>query len=220
AGKILVNGGAVAVQGGTPTVANVSLIQIFGQAGNDTITLDEANGALPAANLFGGAGNDVLTGGSGADMVFGQAGNDTLLGKGGNDLLFGGVGNDVLTGGDGDDQVFGEAGNDRMIWNPGDDTDLNEGGAGTDTVEVNGGNGAEQFTATANGTRVRFDRLNPAPFSIDIGTSENLVLNANGGDDSFSATGHPAPPIPITLDGRPRHHPPPGSHGPGFPHRR
>ncbi len=63
---------------------------------------------------------------------------------------------------------------------PGDDTDLNEGGAGTDTTEVNGGGGAEQFTTTANGTRVRFDRLNPAPFSIDIGTSENLVLNANG----------------------------------------
>ncbi len=77
-----------------------------------------------------------------------------------------------------------------MIWNPGDDTDLNEGGDGVDTVEVNGGNGAEQFTTTANGTRVRFDRLNPAPFAIDIGTSEKLVLNANGGDDSFSATGN------------------------------
>jgi hypothetical protein len=58
-----------------------------------------------------------------------------------------------------------------MIWNPGDDTDLNEGGAGVDTVEVNGGNGDEQFTTTPNGTRVRFDRVNPAPFSIDIGTS-------------------------------------------------
>ena len=85
-----------------------------------------------------------------------------------------------------------------MIWNPGDDTDLNEGGDDTDTVEVNGGNGAEQFTTTANGTRVRFDRLNPAPFSIDIGTSENLVLNANGGDDSFSATGNLAALIKIT----------------------
>src|SRR5262249_17047826 len=105
------------------------------------------------------------------------------------------------TGGDGDDQVFGESGNDRMIWNPGDDTDLNEGGDGTDTVEVNGGNGAEVFTATANGTRVRFDRLNPAPFSIDIGTSENLVLNANARDDSFSATGNLAPRIQITVDG-------------------
>src|SRR6516164_6318012 len=132
AGRILVNGGAVSVQGGSPTVANVSLIQVFGQAGNDNISLDEANGALPAANLFGGAGNDTLIGGSGNDLLFGQAGNDTLMGMGGNDMLFGGDGNDTLIGGTGDDQVFGQAGNDRMIWNPGDGTDLNEGGDGID----------------------------------------------------------------------------------------
>ena len=201
AGKILVNNGAVAVAGGTPTVANTSLIQVFGQAGNDTLTLDQASGALPAANLFGGAQNDTLTGGSGGDMLFGQSGNDTLLGKGGFDFLFGGTENDTLTGGDADDQVFGESGNDRMIWNPGDDTDLNEGGAESDTVEVNGGGGAEVFTTTANGTRVRFDRLDPAPFSIDIGTSEKLVLNANGGNDSYSATGNLAALIAITVDG-------------------
>jgi Ca2+-binding RTX toxin-like protein len=201
AGNILVNGGAVAVIGGTPTVANTSLIKVFGLAGNDTLTISEVNGALPAAQLFGGAGNDVLTGGSGNDQLFGESGNDTLLGKGGFDLLFGGNDNDTLTGGDADDQVFGQGGNDRMIWNPGDDTDLNEGATGTDTVEVNGGNGTEQFTTTANGTRVRFDRLNPAPFSIDIGTSENLVLNANGGDDSHSATGNLAALIKITVDG-------------------
>src|ERR1700745_3125785 len=115
AGQILVNGGAVPVQGGTATVANAAHVQVFGEGGNDTITLDEANGALPAALLFGGAGNDVLTGGSGADQLFGQAGNDTLLGKGGNDLLFGGDANDTLTGGDADDQVFGEVGNDPVI---------------------------------------------------------------------------------------------------------
>jgi len=92
-GKILINGGAEPIAGGRPTVANTSLIQAFGQAGSDTITVDEANGMLPDVNLFG----DVLTGGSGNDLLFGQAGNDTL------------------TGGDGDDQVFGEAGNDRMI---------------------------------------------------------------------------------------------------------
>src|SRR3712207_8277820 len=98
---------------------------------------------------------------------------------------FGGQENDVLTGGDADDQVFGESGNDRFVWNPGDDTDLNEGGDGTDTAEVNGGGGPEVFPVTANGTRVRFDRLDPAPFSLDIGTSAILVLNANGGNDSF-----------------------------------
>src|SRR4051812_11311616 len=201
AGRILVNGGSIAVIGGTATVANTSSIRVFGQGGNDVLTLSEGNGALPASLLFGGAGNDVLTGGSGADQLFGQTGNDTLLGKGGVDLLFGGGDNDTLNGGDADDQAFGESGNDRMIWNAGDDTDLNEGGDGIDTVEVNGGNGAEQFTATANGTRVRFDRVTPAPFAIDIGTSEKLVLNAQAGDDSFSAGGNLAALIAITVDG-------------------
>ena len=201
AGQILVNGGTVPVSGGTATVANTATIQVFGKGGNDTITLDESNGALPAAQLFGGAGNDVLTGGSGADQLFGGAGNDTLFGKGGNDLLFGGAGNDVLTGGDGDDQVFGEAGNDRMIWNPGDDSDLFEGGDGTDTAEVNGGNGGETFTITANGTRVRFDRVNPAPFFLDIDTTENLVVNANGGDDVITAGNGLADLVKLTIDG-------------------
>jgi hypothetical protein len=89
------------------------------------------------------------------------------------------------TGGDGDDRVFGQGGNDRMIWNPGDDSDLPEGGDDIDTAEVNGGNGAETFTITANGTRRRFDRVSSAPCSLDTGTTENLVLNANGGDDTF-----------------------------------
>jgi Ca2+-binding RTX toxin-like protein len=201
AGKLLVNNGAIPVSGGTPTIANTSLIQVFGLAGNDSISIDEANGALPRANMFAGGDSDTVTGGSGGDQLFGQSGVDTLRGRGGVDFLFGGAENDTLTGGDADDQVFGEGADDRMIWNPGDDTDLNEGGAGTDTVEVNGGSGAEQFTTTANGLRVRFDRLNPAPFAIDIGTSENLVLNANGGEDSFSATGNLAALIKIAVDG-------------------
>jgi Ca2+-binding RTX toxin-like protein len=200
-GNLLVNGGAVSIKGGAATVANTTLIQVFGQDGNDTISLNEANGALPAALLFGGNGNDTLIGGSGADELFGGAGNDILMGMGGNDLLFGGDGNDVLTGGAGNDQVFGEAGNDRMVWNPGDGTDLDEGGDGVDTVEVNGGNASETFTATANGTRVRFDRLDPAPFSLDIGTTENLTLNANGGDDTFTAGNGLASLIALTVDG-------------------
>src|SRR5947208_3412625 len=61
AGTILVNGGAVHVIGGTPTVANTRLISVFGLDGNDNLSLSEVNGALPAADLFGGSGNDVLT---------------------------------------------------------------------------------------------------------------------------------------------------------------
>ncbi len=201
AGSLLVNNGAVVIRGPKPTVANTVLVQVFGRAGNDALRMDQTNGALPAADMFGGAGNDTIIGGAGADQLFGEAGQDTLLGQGGNDLLFGGADNDTLTGGDADDQAYGEGGSDRIIWNPGDDTDLNEGGTETDTIEVNGGNGSEVFTATANGTRVRFDRLAPAPFSLDIGTSENLVVNMNGGDDSFAATGNLAALIQITVDG-------------------
>src|SRR6476660_4267344 len=89
AGNILVTGGAVPITGGNPTVANTALSQVFGQAGNDTITLNEANGALPAVNLFGGDGNDTITGGSGNDMLFGQAGTDILLAQGGKAILHG-----------------------------------------------------------------------------------------------------------------------------------
>src|SRR5213080_3844858 len=154
AGQLFVNGGAVPINGGQATVANTSTIQVFGQGGNDTITLNESNGALPAALLFGGAGNDTLTGGSGADQLFGQGGND------------------------------------RMIWNPGEGSDLNEGGDGIDTIEINGGNGAETFTTTANGTRVRFDRVTPAPFFLDM----------NGGDDSFTAGNGLATLISLSID--------------------
>src|SRR5205085_8734115 len=72
---------------------------------------------------------------------------------------------------------------------------------GTDTVEVNGGNGAEAFTAVANGSRVRFDRVSPGPFFVDIGTSENLVLNMNGGDDTFTGGNGLAPLIGLKVDG-------------------
>jgi Ca2+-binding RTX toxin-like protein len=202
AGTLLINGGAVTVKGGAATVANTRLFQGFGLGGNDIMTLNETNGALPRAKLFGGTGDDTLTGASGADQLSGQAGNDSLLGKGGADSLFGGAGNDTLTGGGGDDQVFGEAGNDRMVWNPGDGSDLLEGGDGVDTAEINGGNGSEQFNVTvaADPARLRFERINPAPFSLDIGTTENLVARMNGGDDTFNA-GNIAALAKLTVDG-------------------
>ncbi|HET7363150.1 MAG TPA: hypothetical protein VFJ70_06190, partial [Burkholderiales bacterium] len=59
-------------------------------------------------------------------------------------------------------------------------------------------NASEVFTATAAGDRVLFQRTDPGPFSIDIGTSESLVVNMNGGDDSFTAAGIL---MPVTVDG-------------------
>ena len=48
---------------------------------------------------------------------------------------------------------------------------------------------------------MRFDRISPAPFSLDIGTTENFVLNMNGGDDVFTAGNGLAPLIHLTVDG-------------------
>ncbi|MET1111077.1 MAG: M10 family metallopeptidase C-terminal domain-containing protein, partial [Allosphingosinicella sp.] len=45
---------------------------------------DETNGNF---RLFGGAGNDVLTGGAGADLIFGGLRGDTLTGGAGNDIF-------------------------------------------------------------------------------------------------------------------------------------
>jgi Ca2+-binding RTX toxin-like protein len=77
-----------------------------------------------------------------------------------------------------------------------------DGGDNIDTVEVNGSDDSETFTATANGTFARFDRVSPAPYALDM-VAENLVLNANGGADSFAATGNLAALIKITVNGGP-----------------
>jgi Ca2+-binding RTX toxin-like protein len=97
--------------------------------------------------------------------------------------------------------MSGDGGNDRMIWNPGDGNDVLEGGDGVDTAEINGGDGSEAFSATADGARVLFDRVDPAPFFLDIGTTERLVVNMGGGDDTFFTAGDLASRIRITVDG-------------------
>jgi Ca2+-binding RTX toxin-like protein len=167
AGQIFVNGGAVSINGGPATVANTAEIQVFGGAGNDTITLDQTNGALPAAKLSGGAGNDVLTGGSGADQLFGDAGNDTLIGGRGNDQLFGGAGNDLF------------------IWNPGDGSDVVEGGTGKDTLQFNGSNANEVMDISANGGRVTLSR-DVGNIKMDINGVENINVAALGGADTIT----------------------------------
>src|SRR5205085_2567665 len=69
----------------------------------DTI---QVSSTLPAW-LYGGAGNDRLTGGSGGNVLLGGDGNDTLAGGSGRDLLIGGLGADVLSANGGDDILIG-----------------------------------------------------------------------------------------------------------------
>jgi Ca2+-binding RTX toxin-like protein len=146
-------------------------------AGIDNVTSQDGLAALAfALDIDGGPGNDVLDGGDGPDLITGGADNDRIIGDN----------NAAGTR----DVSRGDAGDDTLVWNPGDGDDLNEGGDGTDTIEVNGGGGAEVFEVkpSASPGRVAFDRPSN-PFNLDIGTSERLDLNANGGDDSLNAAG-------------------------------
>jgi hypothetical protein len=90
----------------------------------------------------------------------------------------------VLLGDRGNDQVEGQDGSDLLIWNNGDGSDFMEGGAGFDFVQVNGSNTAgDDFSIDPNGERVRFQRNNLGLFTLDIGTTENLDVNGQGGSD-------------------------------------
>lgn len=205
-GVISVNGEvplAGGTPGGFPTVFNTKSISVFGLGGNDTIRLVETNGPLPAAQMFGGSGNDTVTGGSGPDALHGQDGNDLLGGAGGDDFLLGQSGNDVIFGGDGADQMFGGAGddtadgdrgddaafladgNDLFVWDPGDGSDRVEGEAGFDAMLFNGSGADELFELTADGPRLRFTR-NVGNIVMDTGGVERVDVQALGGADAVT----------------------------------
>jgi phospholipase C len=79
---------------------NISRIEVYGQGGNDHITVDAA--VTQPAFLFGGDGNDQIEAGGGASVLVGGNGNDELVGGSGASILIGGKGNDHLRGGAGD----------------------------------------------------------------------------------------------------------------------
>jgi Ca2+-binding RTX toxin-like protein len=76
AGAIVVNNGAVPIQGGTSTPANTRLIRIFALGGNDNLAWS-GSANLPSGQIEGGSGNDTITSGTHNDLLIGGAGNDT-----------------------------------------------------------------------------------------------------------------------------------------------
>jgi Ca2+-binding RTX toxin-like protein len=174
-------------------IGTTETLDMNANGGDDTFTAENGLAGLIKLDVDGGANNDTLTGGDGADLIQGGDGNDTIVpGR-----------NPAGT----TDDARGGAGDDTITWNPGQGDDLNEGGDGNDTTVVNGGNVGEQFTvkpSTLAGKTVRFDRTgpaNPGPFFIEIGTTETLDMNANGGDDTFAAENGLAGLIKLDVDG-------------------
>jgi Ca2+-binding RTX toxin-like protein len=192
---------AAASAGVTSSVTNGDLV-VSSDAGDPIVITDvegkvKVNGQDPGSGPAPSADIDSIDGGGGNDTINGSKLADTLEGGDGGDRIIGDD-NPANTR----DSAFGDAGDDTMVWDPGDD-DINEGGDGNDTVEVDGGGGPEKFEVNPSATagRVSFDRTDPAPFKIDIGTSERLLLNAAGGDDKITAAKGLAALIASTFNG-------------------
>jgi hypothetical protein len=90
--RATVNGRVVSTQTGS----RVASIRVTAGKGDDIIRIElGANCRIPVI-VYGGAGNDTLIGGSGADALYGEAGTDTLRGGDGADVLNGGAGRDTV----------------------------------------------------------------------------------------------------------------------------
>ncbi len=127
--------------------------------------------------MFGGSGNDRLTGGEGNDWMYGNTGNDRLTGGFGDDLSDGGAGNDIITDDVGNDTALGGANRDTI--STGSDNDFIEGGAGPD--QLSGGTGADvyYYAARTHGGDVILDfessqdrfEFSGLGFRVDPGTN-------------------------------------------------
>jgi Ca2+-binding RTX toxin-like protein len=152
--------------------------EVNGLGGNDSVTANDGVGALTLLSVDGGAGADTVKGSDGADLILGGEADDVLSGGGDDDRIVGDRGTDTMNGGTGDD---------TLVWNNGDGSDVANGDDGRDDVEVNGAAAAgDAFTVQPNGARIKFDRTNLVPFSIDIGSSETLHANGLGGNDAVA----------------------------------
>ncbi|MBI1312843.1 hypothetical protein GC176_16260 [bacterium] len=132
--------------------------------GDDVLSAAANLNTLFAFAVSGGAGNDSLFGGEGADVLNGDAGNDLIHGRGGNDTLSGGLGTDYIVGFAGDDVISGDEDNDTLLGSAG--LDIINGGDGNDSIRGNGG----------------FD-------TIDGGDGDDTLRGDGSGDDIYGGAG-------------------------------
>jgi Ca2+-binding RTX toxin-like protein len=155
--------------------AGLSAINVRGGDGNDSLRIDDANGAFTDAiptTLSGGDGNDSLEGG----QTKVAAENERYSGGDGNDLVDGGKGADTASLGSGDD---------TFRWDNGEGSDVVEGDDGDDTMVFNGAGINETVTLTANDGRLTFFRVQ-GNVTMDTDGVERVDDNALAGADSVT----------------------------------
>jgi len=156
--------------------SNIQAINLEGGDGNDSLRIDDANGAFTdtiPTTISGGDGNDFLEGGQ--TKVAAE-----------NETYYGGDGNDFVDGGKGADTAYLGSGDDTFRWDNGEGSDVIEGQDGHDTLVFNGAgiNETATLSATDNG-RLHLFRAQ-GNVLMDTNGVEQVDENTFGGTDSVT----------------------------------
>ncbi|MEQ1902778.1 MAG: calcium-binding protein [Pirellulaceae bacterium] len=152
----------------------------YNVAGSNVIVAQHSNRTVKASsaafleNIYGGTGNDSLTGSSTTNYIYGLGGDDVISGVQGNDYLFGDAGNDSFNSGAGDDTLTGGAGNDNYFFG-----DI--GAAETDTVveQANEGSDGLDFGSVTTGVTAQY---NVAGSNAIVATHSHRTVRASNAD--------------------------------------
>jgi hypothetical protein len=187
-------------------------IVVLAEAGNDSCVIHSS--ITKPTTLYGDAGIDSISGGSGPDIIVGGDGADTMVGNAGNDVFYAGPGNDTISGG---------VGFDRLVEMPGGATVTSSsikigatthrysaieqielaGTAGSDVfsmtsvdalVLLDAGPGSDTLVYTGDGNFILTDSLlrrnkGTVSTSVPLTSIETLRLIGGGGNDTFDLTG-------------------------------
>lgn len=147
---------------------------IFGTAENDRALEGRANDD----HLYGGLGNDVISGLGGRDYLEGNAGDDEIYGGSENDILLGQQGKDFLDGG---------TGADRMSGGTGDDTYLVDDVRDVVTEVENGGvDGVYASTSFSLGAHLENLTLTGVDDTSGVGNNLDNLIKGNNGNNRLS----------------------------------
>ncbi|PYF06285.1 Ca2+-binding RTX toxin-like protein [Rhodobacter viridis] len=143
-----------------------------------------------------GAGNDTVTGNTGAESIASGAGNDLLDGGAGNDTLTGDAGNDTITGGTGNDCLSGGTESDYFIIANLDGTDTIAGGEDTYDFDMIG------FSTSGVGVHVTFTGSEAGTWSFGVGGSGSFTqIEGIWGSDAADTLDAGAATSAVTLTG-------------------
>ncbi|MDN3639935.1 calcium-binding protein [Simiduia curdlanivorans] len=192
---------------------------IDGIAGRDRIVGSNANNVLDFSStqlininaIYGGEGNDTITGSASADTLYGGAGNDSLNGQAGDDIFYLSV--DRSDTGDlldsGFDRYEGGEGFDKLIGTDEDDVfqissfygkyhvEVIDGGIGSNSIQGSSANNVLDFSSTE---LINIDMIDAGAGNDTLtGSSGNDVLV--GGLGSDTVIGGPGDDLfPITFE--------------------